>query len=295
MSIPLSADLIPNTLDGIRAAAQALHSPGLPDQALSDAVEAVITHQITNQPRSLQRTIGPSEIGTDCDHCLAAKLAGWEKTEPGIPWATTVGTAVHELLEKFFNQHLEQKIGSAPPGEGVPLDAVRYWTERKTMVGTIGGQQIWGSTDLLDLVTGSTVDWKLVGKSSLDNYRRKGPSSVYRVQAHLYAKGWNDAGVPIERVSICFLPRTTVRFSDRHWWAEPYQPKVAIDALDRANRIYDNLQALAAISAEVRDQWISSLPRAPRCFDCSRYPDHQNQPAETAGILLDLNRPNTNQ
>lgn len=42
-------------------------------------IRGIIEDHITNQPRSLQKEIGPSELGTDCLHCLAARLAGWEK------------------------------------------------------------------------------------------------------------------------------------------------------------------------------------------------------------------------
>lgn len=44
-------------------------------------IRGIIEDHITNQPRSLQKEIGPSELGTDCLHCLAARLAGWEKRQ----------------------------------------------------------------------------------------------------------------------------------------------------------------------------------------------------------------------
>lgn len=283
----ITAEEIPGTIDGIRMASQALHTPGLGAGELASGIETVLEYQIKNQPRSQQKIIGPSEIGTDCDHCLAAKLAGWEQNELGIAWAPTIGTAVHSLFEEFFYRN-QLRIISQDPDKPVSMEAHRYWWEQKTMVGKIGGQEIWGSTDLIDLVVGATVDWKLVGKSSLDNYRRKGPSSQYRVQAHLYAKGWNDAGIRIDHVAIAFLPRTTVKFSDRYWWSEPYDEQIAADALARANQVYNNLNALESISVEARDNWIKSLPRADHCWDCKRFSDFAAAPRVTSGVNMTL-------
>ena len=55
-----------------------------PNEATRE-IQSIVAHQILHQPRSLQTRIGPSEIGNPCDHCLAARLAGWEKQEDGIP------------------------------------------------------------------------------------------------------------------------------------------------------------------------------------------------------------------
>lgn len=239
------------------------HNPDADLGAAIDEITGIIQDSITSQPRSLQKTIGPSELGTDCDHCLAAKLMGWEQQERGIPWAPTVGTAVHALFEQFFTQHEQQQNQLLK----------RFLTEQKVKVGVVDGKDIWGSTDLLDTVTGLTVDWKLVGKNSLTKYRH-GPSQQYRVQAHLYAKGWNDMGIPVRNVSICFLPRTTNNMRDGFWWTEAYDPQVAQSALDRANQLAEVLhQVEHAEGVEARDRIITSLPRAEFCFDCSKYPD----------------------
>ena len=209
----------PSSLEAVLEASKALHQPGTTLEDVTQPVEALLLNAIENQPRSLQKRIGPSEIGTECDHCLAAKLAGWEENSSGIPWASTVGTAIPALLESFVNNHQAQawnpRTDPTPP-------PTRYFTEQTVTVGTIGGQPITGSIDLLDVATGTTVDWKAVNPTRLRDYKTRGPSQVYRVQAHLYAKGCNDAGIPVNRVSICFLPRGSNNFFERHWWSEPY-------------------------------------------------------------------------
>ena len=43
-------------------------------------IRMMIETGIREQPREKQAEIGPSELGSDCLHCLAAKLAGWPQS-----------------------------------------------------------------------------------------------------------------------------------------------------------------------------------------------------------------------
>ena len=275
----------PATLDAVKEASTVLHQEGASLEDVSTPIEALLLDRIENQPRSLQRRIGPSEIGTECDHCLAAKLAGWEEQSSGVPWASTVGTAIHALLENFVEQ---SRVDAWNPQTDASPPPFRYFTEQRITVGQIGGQNITGSIDLLDVQTGTTVDWKAVNPSRLRQYKSQGPSQVYRVQAHLYAKGCNDAGIPVERVSICFLPRGSNNFFERHWWSEPYDPQIAQEALERANRLQTNLDALTPMGTQIRDAWITGLPRAEGCYSCARYPDAPSVIQTSGGIQMDL-------
>lgn len=237
---------------------------GDPKQSLRD-VRSIIENAIVNHPRSLQKRIGPSEIGNPCDHCVAAKLAGWQETERGIPWLTTIGTAVHAWCEDVVNLHESNRNALHTTGR-------RWLSEQKVMVGHIGGAEVWGSTDLVDVVTGVVIDFKVVGPTTLRS-AKAGPEAKYRVQADLYAKGWNDAGHRIDHVAIAYLPRNAQSLDDAIWWTAPHDRGRAERALERANQLHTNLAALASISETARDAWITSLPRAPRCWDCARYPD----------------------
>lgn len=239
---------------------QAVH----PRPALQEARQ-IIEHAILHQPRSLQKRIGPSEIGTPCDHCLAAKLAGWEATEKDVPWLPFVGTSVHTAIEEhFLNYEIHRNA--------INTTGLRYLTEHRTMVGHIDGQPIHGSVDLVDLAAGMTVDWKIVGTTTLRN-AKTGPSDVYRAQAHLYAKGLNDEGFDIRHVAIAFLPRNAISLAQAVWWTEPHDRAIAENALIRANRFALNIRALRTISQEQLDGWITNLPRHEGCRDCERFAD----------------------
>lgn len=242
---------------------------GINPRAGLQEARALIEHAILHQPRDLQKRIGPSEIGTPCDHCLAAKLAGWPSTEKDVPWPPFIGTAVHSALEDMFINHEIHR-------NAINTTGLRYLGEHRTMVGQIDGEDIWGSVDLTDLATGMTVDWKIVGKTTLDAARR-GPSEVYRAQAHLYAKGLCDEGFDIRHVSIAYLPRNAMSLAQAVWWTEPHNRAVAENALARANRFALNIRALRTIGQEAVDGWITNLPRYANCRDCERFPDYKPQ------------------
>lgn len=253
------------------------------------AILDVIEDAITNHPRSLQTTIGPSEIGTECDHCLAAKLAEWRQVRDGSPWLPTVGTAVHTWLEEkaFMRQALD--------AFGRP----RYLMERKVAVGEIDGVEVTGSTDLVDLVRGMTWDWKIVGKTTLTS-AKAGPSQRYKVQQMLYARGWRRLGVLITHVGIAYLPRNEVSLRKAVLWTADYDEALAVEALERASAMARNLKAMATLGAEARDGFITGLPRwrswrenvggieklvygnaqegKIECLDCARYPDYPEDP-----------------
>ena len=251
--------------------------------AVMRQVRALIENDIRNQPRSLQKRIGPSEIGDPCTHCLAARLAGWDRNEQEVGWLAFIGTCVHAYLEDLFTglDREEQDAGHQP----------MFLTEQRVTVGQIRGQDVTGSTDLYmpdqmsTANTGMTVDWKIVGTNTLNRVKRnEDPGEQYTAQAHLYAKGWETAGHPTSHVCVYFMPRNKMSLADGYVWIDEYKPEIAEQALDRANSIARNLDALATISPEARDQWITGLDRKEGCFNCPRYDDWNNDLSRTLNI-----------
>lgn len=247
-------------------------------EAQLDHLESILHDAIERHPRSQQKRIGPSELGTPCDHCLAAKLAEWDEVRAGGSWLPTIGTAVHTWIEQQLLEHMRRG-----------LDAGRYLAEHKVVTGAILGKLIPGSTDVFDVVAGMTVDWKIVGATTLRAARR-GPSLVYRRQQHLYAKGWRDMGAQVDWVAIEYLPRNAQSLSERVRWLEEYSEAEALAALERAEgmqRMLDSVEAVGGV--EQRDAFITLLPRDPDCHDCKRFPDYPRAPLDqTAGGLIDL-------
>jgi hypothetical protein len=211
----------------------------------------VITSAMTNHPRSLQKHIGPSEIGIECDKRIIYKLAQVEEPPRGPAWKPAVGTAVHAQLEQWFSQ-----ANTAP---------TRWVVEHRVQVGFVGGTPITGSCDLFDVTTGTIIDHKVVGPRQLLNYRRDGPSSQYRIQAHLYGLGYmNDGGWgQPNTVAIAFLPRDG-ELSKTFFWSEPWNPSIALDALNRLERL-NQLRLLLGTEAAVNSSPGCTSPWCPWC------------------------------
>ncbi|PWH05217.1 hypothetical protein DEO23_14145 [Brachybacterium endophyticum] len=236
----------------------------------------LIENSIRRQPRSMQKLIGPSEIGTDCTHCLAAKVAGWEETQRDTAWLPMIGTAVHAALAEFFEADNRQSLAAGR--------RARWRPEHRVEVGSIGPHHISGTCDLYDTATGTVVDFKIVGAETLRT-AKAAPKPVYRTQVHLYGRGYENAGHTPERVMIAHLPRNAVSLTQAVIFEEPYDRTVALEALERANRVHANVTTLASISEAARDEWITSQPRADGCFSCRRYPDWATQPSRLATEL----------
>lgn len=247
-----------------------LHTDGKP--ALWPEIRSLIETHIRNQPRSLQTHLGPSELGTTCVHCLAAKLAGWPRQNRQAAWLPFIGTSVHAQFEQLFPTLNKQ--GFDDSGKGV-----RYETELHVTCGQLhglyGGYEIGGSIDLYDRWEAATIDWKVVGSTTLRLAKIQGPSQQYQVQASLYGMGLNLADQPIHRSCIYFLPRNGISLNDAIPWEQEWDPQPGRWALARAQLLVNLMDVIEqADGADVRDAWISLLPRAEdHCFDCGSWPD----------------------
>lgn len=213
-----------------------------------------IADAIDQHPRSQQVRIGPSEIGVECARRIGYKLAGVEAVnDRGVPWKPTIGTAVHTWLEGVFDR-LNTKLGFEN----------RWLLEQTVDVGEILDEVITGHCDVYDSVTFSVIDWKVVGGQQLLKYRENGPGEQYRVQAHLYGRGWQRQGRRVDTVAVMFLPRDR-ELDKAHFWHEPYDEQVAINALKRVEGITKLIRSAGPAA-------IPLLPTAPVwCKFCPNY------------------------
>lgn len=202
-------------------------------------IKWVVEQTIRDHPRSQQKAIGASEIGTACERRLAWKLAQLPTLNEQPPaWRPTVGTAVHTWMEDAFEAH---NIN----GGAVEKDTGRWLTERRLIVGALGGNPVWGTCDLYDRVTGFSIDHKVVGRTTLRNAKRGRVDQGYKVQGQVYARGWAARGFDVQGVMIIFWP-SSGELSEAAYWAEPYDPRVAADAFARAERVQTLVNALGA-------------------------------------------------
>lgn len=185
----------------------------------------------TSDNRSAQTTLGPSEIGTPCDRRLAMALLGVRPVNAGGDgWAAFVGTCTHAGMAEVYT--------FADAGTG------RYAVELPVFLGVPTVPR--GTTDLLDRRDGTIIDWKVMGKYSLDKFKKDGPSDTYRTQAHVYGLGAERGGEKVRNVAIVGLPRAGSSLDETHIWAEPYDRKLAQAALARVERIAKDLNGVDA-------------------------------------------------
>lgn len=203
----------------------------------------VIVDAIINSDRSLQKMIGPSEIGDPCPRRIGYKLLGMPENDLRPNWKATVGTGTHMWLETAFDKYNLANAHLYGHQE-------RFYIETKVIVGEVNGKLIPGSCDLYDRVTATVVDHKTCGPSMLKKYRRQGPGQQYRDQAQLYGRGWQRAGLPVTRVMIVFLPRQG-ELEDAYIWHEPYNEQIALDALQRVEGVDLTVTALGWAALEL--------------------------------------------
>lgn len=184
-------------------------------------LRTVVREHEASRPRSLQKTLGPSEAGSPCHRRIGYRYAETQAVNFDTdPWAAIVGTAVHTWLDNAFN------------GANERLDRVRYLTEVKV---TLPGY-LTGTADLVDLDERIVIDHKVMGLTSLKRIKAEGPGQQYRTQVHLYAAGLRLAGVDVDQVGIAAWSRSG-GLRDAYFWTEPYDEALVEDTLRRLDAI----------------------------------------------------------
>lgn len=216
-------------------------------EIVRDELLHFIAEAAAGGPRSLQKRIGPSEIGIPCARRIGYKLADVaEVNKRGVPWYPFIGTAVHASLADIFEK-ASASLGEMPASMG---GGPRFLVEKKVTVGQVLGEDIDGSSDVFDRATGTVIDWKIVGGKRLLDYKRNGPGPQYRVQGHTYGRGWQLRGEDVQYVAVFFLPRDR-QLDKAYFWHESYDETVALKALDRVEGIAKLTNALGPAAAAV--------------------------------------------
>lgn len=221
----------------------------------------------TSDNRSAQTTMGPSEIGTPCERRIAMSLMKAPAVNSGGDgFAAWFGTQGHRGLAEMFEW---ANAGSGRYAVETPLTFPSAYVPK-------------GTGDLLDRSLLLFLDHKFMGTWSLNKLRTKGPSETYRVQVHTYAYGARQRGERVEHVAIVGWPRQGKDLNDLYVWTEPYNPKIASDALARVERIakacrskQDELVEIYSgdgqTMAEINTRVAADFPIAPDCTWCPFY------------------------
>lgn len=254
-----------------------LAAPAAPPSTVGELRQVLIDYE-KQRPRTTQVNLGPSELGTPCQQQIARKLAGAPRQPITAPvWAPFAGTAVHAEMEKvvaFWNTQLGR---------------TRWLAEDDLQI----DPEIRGHGDAYDLDHDVVVDWKYTGTTALKKLRAarnagKPPaeqvSAEYRTQAHLYGVGHERKGRPVKFVRLVLLARSW-QYDDSDEWTEPWQPEVALLALDRYYATQDLINVLDVAN---RPDNITAVPAAPGPDACKWCPFYRpGQPSDWHGCAGD--------
>lgn len=224
---------------------------------MGTVLRGLIAARIESHGRSLQREIGASELGTPCDRKLAMKLHEVDPVPEQVggddKWRATVGTAVHTWLAdmlaaenkkyrrecaKVNGRRCECPWGNDGTKAGLHRD--RWLIELHIAVGTIAGSEVPGNLDVFDRLTGTMVDWKVTGPTTIKTVKRAGhPGEGYATQVQMYGRGLARVnGEDVKWVGVMFLP-SNGELKSAFYWEEPYNPEAGKLAMNRARRIYE--------------------------------------------------------
>ena len=157
--------------------------------------------------RSMQKQIGPSEIG-GCKRRTWHRVQGHPVINETLSMAAWMGTAIHSAIEKKIRR-------SDPFSE-------KYLLEEPATVGDLTGH-----VDCYDIENREVIDWKTTTKRRLADF----PSEQQRWQVQVYGYLMRGNGYPVDTVTLVGIPRdgneTHVKIH-----SEPYDESVAIEALE---------------------------------------------------------------
>lgn len=192
--------------------------------ALGRTLASLIALGLGTDKRSLQQTIGSSEVGHVCDRRVSYKVHNAPPTNTkaqGGRLRRAIGTGVHLMLANVF---IDLDKGS---GQFLVETSVSY-------------RGIPGTADLVYRMGHVVVDWKTAKKAKIARVRKEGVPRYYQVQAQLYAAGLIARGEDIRHVAVVYIPIDIDNDEDLeqiHVWLAPVNQAMADDAVDRLGRL----------------------------------------------------------
>jgi hypothetical protein len=219
--------------------------------------KVIVTHA-EQAPRSLQVHLGPSELGSQCDRQVVAKLTGAQRTNHvSDPWPSIVGTSVHAWFAQAFEAENDRER------------MLRWLTEVQVTPHPLYP----GHADLYDALEQAVIDHKVLGATSLAKIKRpEGPSLRYRVQLLLYGYGFRALGLPVKRVVLAAYPRTAATLDGMYIWDHPFMPEDELVVAEVLRRTDVRQQIAADVRAgRMSLQQVPASPDDDECFFCPFY------------------------
>lgn len=203
--------------------------------AYAREMRGFVEQHANGSARSLQKALGPSEVGHQCHRQVAGKLAQLPTiNHVSDPWPSIVGTSLHAWLADCLTAANER------------LGRVRFLAEHRVTPTGFEGHP--GTGDGYDADTESVIDHKALGDTSMGKLKQHGAPRHYFVQTLLYARGFRALGLPVRRVVLLAWPRTRSTLDAMYVWEHE------LTAEDD-----DFLDSVIAPELEYRKQWAVAL------------------------------------
>lgn len=232
---------------------------------MSPAAATAVSKVFAPTERDKQTRIGVSEIGDDCERCIADKLLGipHDSGSGGAPLAPFLGTAFHAFAES--------RTKTEP----------NVLVEKRVEVCDLEDYgRISGSVDRFDIAAEAVLDWKLLSRKKISTFKRsvKWDSELpqfantiagaqfrkYYIQIMLYGYGLTQLGYDVAHCSIVALPRdcsVEVVPDSICEFSFPWRQDVALAAMGRLQNIWER--------ARSDDGRVDGLQSSPLCWYCS--------------------------
>ena len=185
---------------------------------IKDLLVKALHDRENNRPRSTQVQIGPSELG-GCRRKVWYRLNNQPETNDAeLKLAAIMGTAIHSAIESALAGNNSILLESTVEYNGMKAHVDAFLPD-----------------------TGDVIDWKTVKAKNLSYF----PSQQQRWQVQVYGYLIEKSGVGKPKtVNLVAIPRDGDE-RDIKVHSEPYDEKVALEALDWLAAIKDSAEAPA--------------------------------------------------
>ena len=233
--------------------------------SLKQDIIAFIKARDEATPRHQQRELGPSEVAHPCVRKLAYGLLQVDRCNPSFdPLPSIVGTATHKWMESAA-MHANNILGRKRWHAEVRVNPAPWLS---------------GSCDLYDADTRTVIDYKFPGNGRFKAYA-KNMNPVYRMQVHLYGKGFLNAGLPVDTVAVMLMPRGGT-LASAHLWSEPYDEAIVAEVLARHEQTVMLLNDFDIEAHPERFDWLEKS--GPDCMFCPWFALNPSTPLQCPGV-----------
>jgi hypothetical protein len=211
----------------------------------------ILKDYAARMPRSLQKHLGPSELGEPCDRQVVSKMARVRGTNHvSDPWASFMGTAGHAAVEDMYEWDNSRRIEMDGKLRWIPESRVTPDPDPLNYP-LAGPDSHPGTADLYDLRWFALVDHKFLGDSTR--------------QMLLYRRGYQHLGFRVDRIVLLAWPRTKSTLDELHVWE--HTPTAEDEEL--VDRVLAGTKARQELARLVQDGVIDIMDVTPTPSDDS--------------------------